>query len=112
MTLDAPFESNPTLRKVIALNCNDDTNKGLVCCYKGQLHIIDQLILHVLKNHLTTSSYKSFLAHQHEFSSINKKTGNQINSGLILMLKMLEVCKPEMIVKVCHLKKELNTIAL
>ncbi len=112
MALDAPFDSNPTLCKVIALDCNNDTSKGLICHYKVQLHIIDQLILHVLKNHLTTSSYKSFLAHQHEFLFIDKKTGNQINSGLILMHKMLDVCKPETIVEVRHLEKELDTIAL
>ncbi len=94
MMLDAPFESNPTLCKVIAVDCNNDTNKGLVCCYKVQLHINNQLILHVLKNHLTTSSYNSFLAHQHKFLLIDEKTGNQVNSGLILMSKMLGVCKP------------------
>jgi hypothetical protein len=87
-------------------------NKGLVYCYKVQLCIIDQLILHVLKNHLTTSSYKSFLAHQQKFLFIDKKTGNQINSGLILMRTMIDVCKPVTIVEVCHLKKELNTITL
>jgi hypothetical protein len=103
MTLNAPFKSNPTLCKVIALNCNDDTNKGLVRCYKVQLRIINQLILHVLKNHLATSFYKSFLVHQHEFSFTNKKTGNQVNSGLILMRKMLNVCKPETIIEVCHI---------
>jgi hypothetical protein len=107
MRLDATFESNPTLCKVITLDCNDNTNKGLVCPYKVQLRIINQLILHVLKHHLTTSFYKSFLAHQH-----NKKTGNQVNSGLILMCKMLNVCKPETIVEARHLEKELNTIAL
>jgi hypothetical protein len=83
--LNNNFESNPKLRRVIALNCNNATNKGLVCRYKVQLRIIDQLILHVLKNHLTTSSYKSFLAHKHEFLFINKKTGNEWHSGLILM---------------------------
>jgi hypothetical protein len=77
-----------------------------------QLRIIDQLILHVLKNHLTTSSYKSFLEHQHKFLFIGEKTGNQINSGLILMCTMLDVCNPMTIVEVCHLKKELNTITL
>jgi hypothetical protein len=55
--LDSPFKADPTKRKVIALNCNDKDNKGLVCRYKVQLCIIDQLILHVLKNHLTTSTY-------------------------------------------------------
>ncbi len=112
MTLDAPSESDPTLRKVIALNCNNDSNKGLVCCYKVQLRIINQLILHVLKSHLTTSSYKSFLAHQDEFLFIVKKIGNQVNSALILMHKMLDICKPKTIVDVCHLKKVLDTIAL
>ncbi len=44
--------------------------------YKVQLCIINQLVLYVLKNHLTTSSYKTFLAHKNEFWFKDKKTGN------------------------------------
>jgi hypothetical protein len=110
--LDNKFESNPKLRRVIALDCNDATNKGLVRRYKMQLCIINQLIFHVLKNHLTTSSYKSFLAHKHEFLFIDKKTRNEWHSGLILMQKMLDICKSETIVEVSHLKKELDSIVL
>jgi hypothetical protein len=57
MQLDAKFKSDPTFCKVIALDYNNDTNKGLIRCYKVQLHIIDQLVFNVLNNHLTTSSY-------------------------------------------------------
>jgi hypothetical protein len=48
----------------------------------------------------------------HEFLFIHKKTGNECHSGLILMQKMLNVCKPKTIVKVHHLEKKLNTILL
>jgi hypothetical protein len=89
---DDKFKSNPELRRVIAFDCNDAKNKSLVYRYKVQLRIIDQLILHVLKNHLTNSSYKSFLAHKHEFLFIGKTTGNEWHSGLILMQKMLDIC--------------------
>jgi hypothetical protein len=51
--LSFPFETDPTKCKVGTLNCNKDNNKGLVHHHKVQLHIIDQLILHDLKNHLT-----------------------------------------------------------
>ena len=70
------FEEDPTKCKVFALDCNKDNNKGLVCRHKIQ---------HVLKNHLTTSTYKSFLAHKHDFSFINEISGNEIHSGLVLM---------------------------
>jgi hypothetical protein len=106
------FEEDPAKRKVVALDCNEDNNKGLVCRHKIQLHIIDQLILHVLKKHLTTSSYKSFLAHKHEFSFIDEVLGNEIHSGLVLMRKMLDFCKPKTIIEVCHLEKELDSIVL
>jgi hypothetical protein len=112
MLLSSPFEPDPTKRKVVTLNCNEDNNKGLICHHKVQLRIIDQLILHVLKNHLTTSTYKSFLAHKNEFSFLDEKTGNNIYSGLVLMRNRLDVCKPETIVEVCHLEKELDTIHL
>jgi hypothetical protein len=98
--------------KVVALNCNDNSNKGLVRRYKIQLCIIDQLILHVLKNHLTTSTYKSFLAHKNDFSFVDEVSRNEIHHGLVLMCKMLDVCKPETIVEVGHLEKELDTIVL
>ncbi len=75
--LDDKFESDPKLCRVIALDWNNATKKGLVCRYKVQLHIINQLILHLLKNHLTTLSYKSFLTHKHEFLFINEKTRNE-----------------------------------
>ena len=106
------FEADPANRKVVALGCNDNSNKGLVRRYKIQLRIIDQLILHVLKNHLTTSTYKSFLAHKHNFSFIDEVLGNENHSGLVLMRKMLDVCKPETIIEVHHLEKELDTIVL
>jgi hypothetical protein len=112
MLLSSPFEPDPTKRKVVALNCNTDNNKGLVRRHKVQLRIIDQLILHVLKNHLTTSTYKSCLAHKNEFSFLDEKTGNKIHSGLVLMRKMLNVCKPKTIVEVRHLEKELDMIHL
>jgi hypothetical protein len=60
-----------------------------------------KLILHVLKNHLTTSFCRSYLADQHKFLFVDEKTGNQLNPGLILMRKMLYLSKPETIVKVC-----------
>ena len=106
------FEADPALRKVAQLNVNEDNNKGLVRRYKIQLRILDQLILHVLRNHLTTSTYKSFLAHKHDFSFLDEVTGNEILSGLVLMRKMLDVCKPETIVEVRHLEKDLDSIVL
>ena len=106
------FQADPASCKVVALDCNNNTNKGLVRRHKIQLCIVNQLILHVLKNHLTTSTYKSFLAHKHDFSFIDKISGNEIHSGLILMCKMLDVYKPKTIVEVRHLEKELNTIVI
>jgi hypothetical protein len=97
---------------MVAFDCNEDNNKGLVRQQKIQLRIIDQLILHVFKNHLTTSAYKSFLAHKHDFSFIDEILGNEIHSGLVLMRTMLNVCKPETIVEVCQLNRELDSIVL
>ena len=101
------FKEDPAKCKMVALDCNKDNNKGLVRRHKVQLCIINQLILHVFKNHLTTSTYKYFLTHKHDFS-FNEVSGNEIHSGLVLMQKMFDVCKPETIVAACHLKKELN----
>jgi hypothetical protein len=95
MKLNAPFGETGDRKKVIRRVCSPTDNIGLVRHYKVQLRIIDQLIHHVLKNHITMTSYKSFLVHKHVFSFIDKKTGNVTYSGLILLCKMLEVSKPE-----------------
>jgi len=111
MALDAPFGAAVD-RTAVRIDCTPTDNIGLVRQYKDQLRIIDQLVLHVLKNHITTTSYKSFLAHKHDFLFKDKKTGNVHYSGLILLCKMLEVSKPETIVKVRHLEKQLDEITL
>jgi hypothetical protein len=111
MKLDALFGTTND-RTVIRLDCSPTDNIGLVRRYKVQLRIIDQLVLHILKNHITTTSYKSFLAHKHDFSFKDEKTGNVTYSGLILLRKMLEVSKPETIVEVRHLEKQLDEITL
>ncbi len=111
MKLDAPF-GKPVDQTVIHLDCSPRDNIGLVCRYKVQHRIIDQLVLHVIKNHITTTPYKSFLTHKNDFSFQDKKTGNIVYSGLILLRKMLEVSKPKTIVKVRHLEKQLDDITL
>ncbi len=103
--MDAPFQTNVTQRKVVALDCNATNNYGLVRRYEFQLRIINQLILHVLKNHLT-------LAHKNKASFTNKKTRNKVHSSLTLMRNMLDVCKPETIIEVRHLEKELDTVVI
>jgi hypothetical protein len=111
MKLNAPFRKAVD-QTVVCLDCSPTDNIGLVCRYKVQLRIIDQLVLHDCKNHITTTSYKSFLAHKNDFSFQDKKTGNIVYSGLILLRKMLEVSKPEIIVEVRHLEKQLDDITL
>ena len=111
MKLDAPF-GEAISQKVVHLNCSPTDNIGLVRSYKVQLRIINQLVLHFLKNHVTTTSYKSFLAHKNGFSFTDEKTSNIVYSGLILLRKMLEVSKPETIVEVHHLEKQLDEITL
>jgi hypothetical protein len=69
MWLDMPFADHTT-QKVVSLDCKAAGNVGHVCCYKVQLRIINQLVLYVLKNHITVASYKSFLDHKVEFSFI------------------------------------------
>jgi hypothetical protein len=75
--LDAPFQTNVTQHKYVALNCNAKNNYSLIRWYKVQLRIIDQLIVHVLNNHLTTATYKLFLAHKNDFSFTDREMGTK-----------------------------------
>jgi hypothetical protein len=109
MKLDAPF-GKPVDQTVVRLDCSPTDNIRLVCRYKVQLRIINQLVLHVLKNHITTTSYKSFLAHKNNFSFQDEKSGNIVYSSLILLRKMLKESKPKTIVKVHHLESSWMTL--
>ena len=111
MKLDAPF-GKAVDQTAVCLDCSPTDNIGLVRRYKVQLRIIDLLVLHVLKDHITTTSYKSFLAHKNDFLFQDEKTSNIVYSGLILLQKMLEISKPKTIVEVGHLKKQLDDITL
>jgi hypothetical protein len=64
--LDAPF-APPDNCLVVAIDPNAPDNLGLVCCYKIQLRILDKLALLTIRNHITQESFKTFLAHKHEF---------------------------------------------
>jgi hypothetical protein len=56
--------------------------------------------------------YRKSDTHKVKFSFIDEKTGNPVYSGLILLQKMMNVCKPETIVKVCHHESKLVTVTL
>ena len=109
MKLDAPF-GEAVDQKVVRLDCSPTDNIGLVRRFKVQLRIIDDNPCS--QEPYTTTSYKSFLAHKNDFSFTDEKTGNIVYSSLILLRKMLEVSKPETIVEVRHLEKQLDEITL
>jgi hypothetical protein len=109
--LDAPF-APPNNCLVVAINPNAPNNLGLVRRYKIQLHILDKLVLLTIRNHITQESFKTFLAHKHEFVFRDEKYASVVLSELILLCKIIEISKPETIVEVCHLEVELDFIKL
>jgi hypothetical protein len=109
--LNAPF-APPENRLVIAIDPNAPNNLGLVCCYKIQLRILDKLVLLTIRNHITQESFKTFLAHKHEFVFRYKKSASVVLSRLILLCKIIKISKPETIVEVRHLEVKLDSIKL
>ncbi len=91
---------------------NAVNNLGLVCRYKIQLCILNKLVLLTIRNHITQDSFKTFLAHKHKFAFRDEKSASVVLSGLILLHKIIEISKPETIIKVCHLEVELDSIKL
>jgi hypothetical protein len=98
--LDVPF-APPNACLVVAIDPNAPDNFGLVHRYKIQLCILDKLVLLTIRNHITQDSFKTFLAHKHEFVFWDKKSTSIVLSG-----------KPETIVEVRHLKVEPDSIKL
>jgi hypothetical protein len=97
---------------VVAINPNAANNLGLVCRYKIQLRILDKLVLLTIRNHITQDSFKTFVAHKHEFAFCDKKSASLVLSGLILLRKIIEISKTKTIIEVHHLKVELDSIKL
>jgi hypothetical protein len=109
--LDVPF-APPDNCLVVTINPNAANNLGLVCRYKIQLCILNKLVLLTIRNHITQDSFKTFLAHKHEFAFCDEKFASVVLRGLILLCKIIEISKPETIIKVRHLKVKLDSIKL
>ena len=63
-------------------------------------------------NHITHSSFKSFLAHNSEFTFLNERLGSIVFNGLILICMMIAISKPKTIVNVRQQEQELDQITL
>jgi hypothetical protein len=109
--LDAPFAS-PDNCLVVAIDLNAPDNLRLVRRYKIQLRILDKLVLLTIRNHITQESFKTFLAHKHEFVFRDEKSASVVLSGLIHLRKIIKISKPETIVEVHHLEVKLDSIKL
>ncbi len=97
---------------MVAIDPNAANNLGLVRHYKIQLCILDKLVLLTIRNNITQDSFKTFLAHKHEFAFRDKKSASVLLNGLILLCKIIEISKPKTIVEVRHLEVELDSIKL
>ena len=71
--LDVDFEA-AARRKVYPLDPNVPGNLGMARRYKIQLRILSNLALRTMRNHITHSSFKSFLAHKSKFSFLDEVT--------------------------------------
>ena len=65
-----------------------------------------------MRNHITHSSFKSFLAHKSEFTFLNERSGLIVYDSLILICMMTAISKPETIVDVRQQEQELDQITL
>jgi len=99
-------------RLAVTIDLNAPNNLSLVCRYKTQLCILDKLVLLSIRSHIIQDSFKTFLAHKHNFAFRDKKSSSIVLSGFILLCKIIEISKPKTIVKVWHLKVQLDSIKL
>ena len=74
--------------KMQPIDPNGAGNAGLTDLYKQSCRIVSQVIWHTIKNHISTTSYRSFLVHKKQFTYTCAETGEVYFEGFTL-LKMI-----------------------
>ena len=109
---EASMLSTSADMQIKAIDPNKVENVGLLnqhkirlCCLSGTLHFI-------LKNHVTLSSYNSFMPSIRICLYKDKVTGRQVICGLILVKMAMEVMKPQLVINHREKEKALEALTL
>jgi hypothetical protein len=94
------------------LDVNAAGNLGLVACFKQECRTVPCLVLHTIKNHIITISYRALLVHKKDFTYECAKTGDVIYEGFTLLLMIYTVVKPNLVVDVKDLQLKMEKMTL
>ena len=105
-------ESKKDSMKMYPVDPNLPGNAGLVNRFKIQCHIVSGIILHLIKNHFTSVSYKSFFVHKKQFSFTCSETDKVSFEGFILLKMILNVVKPDVVIDVKELEQKIRKMTI
>ena len=98
--------------KMYPVDPNLPGNAGLVNRFKIQCRIVSGIILHLIKNHFTSVSYKSFFVHKKQFSFTCSETDEVSFEGFILLKMILNVVKPDVVIDVKELEQKIRKMTI
>ena len=110
--LDKRDETKKDALKMFPVDVNATGNAGLVNRFKVQCRIVSGIILHTIKNHFTSTSYKSFFVHKKEFSYTCSETDEVSFEGFTLLKMMLNVVKPDVVIDVKDLEQKIRKMTI
>ena len=110
--LDKRDETDKDDMKMFPVDVNAPGNACLVNRFKVQCRIVSGVILHTIKNHFTSTSYKSFFVHKKEFSYTCSETDELSFEGFTLLKMILNVVKPDVVIDVKELEQKIRKMTL
>ena len=87
-------------------------NAGTTDLFKQSCRIVSQIIWHTIKNHITPTSYRSFLVHKKQFMYTCAETGEVYFEGFTLLKMVLSVVKPDIVIDVKDLENKMKSITI
>ena len=74
--------------------------------------VVSQIIWHTIKNHLTTTSYRSFLVKKNQFTYTCTESGDVHFEDFTLLKMVLSLIKPDILIDVKDLETKMKTITI
>ena len=98
--------------QIKAIDPNKIGNAGLVNQFKIRLRRLSGALHFILKNHVSRSSYNSFLPSLKICLYQDKVSGRKLICGLILLKMAMEVMKPQLVINHRQKEKALESLTL
>ena len=94
------------------INSKFSGSTGATDLFKQNCRIVSQIIWQTIKNHISTTSYRSFLVQKKKCVYTCAETGEVYLESFILLKMVLSVVKPDIVIDVKYLETKMKTITI